>query len=249
MKPITNLLLLVALACYVFLPLFEISLVGNITGLQFTASMISAQQGAQYTAFVLIPFITIFLAIGFNSLKNRYWGIVVALLIFVTLYFFANVASMFQGFSLSDDPSVTSADVEMAEGMPVAGLGSGFYVSLVLTVLALLSALVSLMPFKFNKRLEESLDKRFVESKRHISKVGHKVGHEIHDEWNKIEVIDRPYKTRAVTACRRPRGRHTLHAQAGNRRRPLQRLYAQGLRRTTGPEPAGINELSPPEKV
>ena len=182
MKPITNLLLLVALACYVFLPLFEISLVGNITGLQFTASMISAQQGAQYTAFVLIPFITIFLAIGFNSLKNRYWGIVVALLIFVTLYFFANVASMFQGFSLSDDPSVTSADVEMAEGMPVAGLGSGFYVSLVLTVLALLSALVSLMPFKFNKRLEESLDKRFVESKRHISKVGHK----IHDEWNKI---------------------------------------------------------------
>ncbi len=84
MKPITNLLLLVALACYVFLPLFEISLVGNITGLQFTASMISAQQGAQYTAFVLIPFITIFLAIGFNSLKNRYWGIVVALLIFVT---------------------------------------------------------------------------------------------------------------------------------------------------------------------
>lgn len=186
MKPITNLLLLVALACYVFLPLFEISLVGNITGLQFTASMISAQQGAQYTAFVLIPFITIFLAIGFNSLKNRYWGIVVALLIFVTLYFFANVASMFQGFSLSDDPSVTSADVEMAEGMPVAGLGSGFYVSLVLTVLALLSALVSLMPFKFNKRLEESLDKRFVESKRHISKVGHKVGHEIHDEWNKI---------------------------------------------------------------
>ena len=190
MKPITNILLLIALVCYVFLPLFEISLVGNISGMQFTASMISAQRGAQYTAFVLIPFLTLFLAIGFNCLKNRYWGIVVALLIFVTLYFFANVASMFQGFSLSDDPSVASADVDMGEGMPVVGLGSGFYVSLVLTVLALLSALVSLMPFKFNKRLEDSLDKRFTESKRHISKVGHG----IHGELHKIGKHNRPEK-------------------------------------------------------
>lgn len=180
MKPITNILLLLALVCYVFLSLFEISLVGNLTGLQFTASMITANQGASYTAFALIPFVTMFLAIAFNCLKNRYWGIVVAVLIFFALYFFANVATMFQGFSLEHDPSV-AADLEMTEGLPVAGLGIGFYSSLALTILALISALVSLMPFKFNKRLEESIDKRFMESKKHISKVGH----DIHGEFHK----------------------------------------------------------------
>ena len=186
MKPITNILFIATLICYVFLPLCELQVKGDVTGLAYSAAMITENFSLKRTVFALLPFIACFGGIVFNCMKNRYWGIVVALLIFVTLYFFANVASMFQGFSLSDDPSVTSADVEMAEGMPVAGLGSGFYVSLVLTVLALLSALVSLMPFKFNKRLEESLDKRFVESKRHISKVGHNVGPEIHDEWNKI---------------------------------------------------------------
>ena len=185
MKPITNILLLITLVAYVFLPLFEISLVGNLTGLQFTESMITANLGPWYTMFSLMPFITIFLAIGFNCLKNRYWGIVVALLIFVVIYFFASLTNVFQGFSLVHDPEV-AADTELSEGLPIVGVGIGFYVSLIFTVLAFISALVSLMPFKFNKKLEETIDshigKSFESSKKHISKVGHG----IHDEFHKI---------------------------------------------------------------
>lgn len=179
MKPITNILLLLALVCYVFLPLFEISFIGNLSGLNFTASMITANKGFQYTFFALIPFITLFLAIGFNCLKNRYWGIVVAVLIFFTLYFFVNLSTMFQGFSLTHDPQV-APNAEVGEGMPVAGLGLGYYSSGVLTVLSLISALVSMMPFKFNKRLEQSIDKRFVTGKKQISRVGHGINDEIH---------------------------------------------------------------------
>ena len=159
MKPITNILLLITLVAYVFLPLFEISLVGNLTGLQFTASMITANLGAWYTVFSLLPFVAIFLAIGFNCLKNRYWGILVALLIFVVIYFFASLTTVFQGFSLVHDPEVVP-DTEMGEGLPIVGVGIGFYVSVVFIVLAFISALVSLMPFKFNKKLEERIDNR-----------------------------------------------------------------------------------------
>ena len=168
MKPITNILLLLALVCYVFLPLFEISFIGSLSGLNFTASMITENKGFQYTFFALIPFITLFLAIGFNCLKNRYWGIVVAVIIFFAIYFFVNLSTMFQGFSLTHDPQVAPS-AEMGEGMPVAGLGIGYYASFALTVLSLLSALVSMMPFKFNKRLEESIDKRFETSKKQIT--------------------------------------------------------------------------------
>lgn len=184
MKPITNILLLITLVAYVFLPLFEISLVGNLTGLQFTASMITANLGAWYTVFSLLPFVAIFLAIGFNCLKNRYWGILVVLLIFVAIYFFASLTTVFQGFSLVHDPEVAS-DTEIGEGMPIVGVGIGYYVSLVFIALAFISALVSLMPFKFNKKLEETIDshigKGFESSKKHISKVGHG----IHDEFHR----------------------------------------------------------------
>lgn len=179
MKPITNILLLLALVCYVFLPLFEISFLGNLSGLNFTASMITENKGIQYTFFALIPFITIFLAIGFNCLKNRYWGVMVTVLIFFAIYFFVNLNTMFQGFSLTHDPQVVP-NSEMGEGLPVAGLGIGYYTSFVFTVLALVSALVSMMPFKFNKRLEENIDRRFETGKKQISRVGHGIQGEIH---------------------------------------------------------------------
>ena len=199
MKPITNILLLITLVAYVFLPLFEISLVGNLTGLQFTASMITANLGAWYTVFSLLPFVAIFLAIGFNCLKNRYWGILVALLIFVVIYFFASLTTVFQGFSLVHDPEVVP-DTEMGEGLPIVGVGIGFYVSVVFIVLAFISALVSLMPFKFNKKLEERIDNRigkgFESSKKHISKVGHG----IHDEFHKIGKHTKHEKGENITA-------------------------------------------------
>ena len=181
MKPITNILLLLALVCYVFLPLFEISHMGSLTGLEFSSSLITYQLGMKYSLYALTPFITLFLAIGFNCLKSRYWGIIDAILIFMAIFFFVDLVTKFQGFSLVHDPAVAS-DTEMSEGMPIDRLGIGYYLSAGLTILAFVSALISLMPFKFNKRLEENIDKRFVESKKHISKVGHG----IHDEIYKI---------------------------------------------------------------
>lgn len=177
MKPITNILLLLALACYVFLPYFDASLAGDITGLGFTAGIITLNLGIKYTIFALIPFITMFLAIGFNCLRNRFWGIAVVVLIVFALYFFAESTTMSPGFTLDHDPSLAP---DINEGLPISGNGVGFYSSAIFTVLALLSALVSLIPFKFNKRLEESIDKGFSEGKKHITKVGHEIDDKIH---------------------------------------------------------------------
>ena len=114
MKPITNILLVLALVFYVFLPLMEISHMGNISGLDFSASLLTYNK-ARFTAFALAPFVTLFLAIGFNCLKNRYWGIVVAVIIFFAIYFFVNLSTMFHGFSLTHDPQVApSADSDTA---------------------------------------------------------------------------------------------------------------------------------------
>lgn len=177
--------MLLALVSYIFLPLFEISLIGNPSGLQFTASMITASSTFKNILYSLAPFLLLFAAIAFNCLKNRYWGVLVAVLIFGVLYFLATLTNMFQGFSLAHDPDVV-ANTEMGEGMPIVGVGIGFYVSFILIVLAFISALVSLMPFKFNKKLEETIDshfgKRLESGKKHISKVGHG----IHDEFHKL---------------------------------------------------------------
>ena len=88
MKPITNILLVLALVCYVFLPIMEISHMGSITGLDFSASLLTIKG---YTMFALTPFITIFLAIGFNCLRSRWWGIIDALLILMAIFFFVNM--------------------------------------------------------------------------------------------------------------------------------------------------------------
>lgn len=180
MKPITNILLVIALACYVFLPIIEISHIGGISGMDFTSSLIT-YNSTQYTLFALTPFITLFLAIGFNCLRSRWWGILDAILILFAIFFFVNLLTKFQGLPLSHNPEV-AADTEMSEGLPIIGLGIGFYLSSILTFLALLSALVSLMPFKFNKSIEHTFDKHFESGKKQISKVGHG----IHDEIHKI---------------------------------------------------------------
>lgn len=180
MKPITNILLVLALVFYVFLPLFEITHMGSISGLDFSASLLSYEQ-SRFTVFALTPFVTLFLAIGFNCLRSRWWGIIDAILILLAIFFFVSMLTKFQGLPLVHNPEV-AADTEMSEGMPIDGLRSGFYLSAGATILAFLSALVSLMPFDFNKRLEERIDKRFESGKRHIGKVGHT----IHDEIHKI---------------------------------------------------------------
>ena len=179
MKQITNILLLLALVCYIFLPLFNITYMGSLNGLGFTSSMITYGPNYRFILYALTPFITLFLAIGFNCLKSRYWGIIDSILIFMAIFFFVGLLANFKGISLVHDPAVVG-DTEMSEGMPINSLGIGYYLSAGLTILAFISALVSLMPFGFNKRLEESIDKRFVESRKHISKMGHGIHDEIH---------------------------------------------------------------------
>lgn len=180
MKPITNILLVLALVFYVFLPLMEISHMGSISGLDFSASLLTYNK-ARFTAFALAPFVTLFLAIGFNCLRSRWWGIIDAILILMAIFFFVSMLTKFQGLPLAHNPDVV-ADTEMSEGMPIDGLRSGFYLSAGATMLAFLSALVSLMPFEFNKRIEERIDRRFESGKRQIGRVGHT----IHDEFHKI---------------------------------------------------------------
>ncbi len=192
MKPITNILLVLALVCYAFLPIMEISHMGSITGLDFSASLLTFNG---YLLYALTPFITLFMAIGFNCLRSRWWGIIDAILIMMAILFFVNVLTKFQGLPLAHSPEVV-ADTEMSEGMPVVGLKSGLYLSSALTILAFISALVSLMPFEFNKRLEQRIDKRFESGKRQIGKMGHTIHDEIHKIGKKTkENVEQPHQT------------------------------------------------------
>lgn len=166
MKPITGLLLFVALICYVFLPLFELNMVSkDMTGLSFTIDAISS---GTHLKLALLPFVAGFLAIGFNCLKNRYWGILVVILIVAALYFYPAMVNYSQ-VPLDHAPEVIE-DVNFNEGMKVAGVGSGFISSCAAMVLALLSAIISLMPLKINRFIEQSIDHGIEESKKHLTR-------------------------------------------------------------------------------
>ena len=73
MRPITNILLVLALICYLFLSFYEISLMGKVTGLGFTAGTISQFQSIGKVALALVPFIACFGAVALNCLKRRWW--------------------------------------------------------------------------------------------------------------------------------------------------------------------------------
>jgi len=192
MKPITNILLVLALVFYVFLPIIEISHTGTITGMDFFSSLLTYNE-TKLTIFAFIPFITIFLAIAFNCLKSRWWGIIDAILILMAIFYFVNMLTKFQGLPLAHNPDIAS-NTEMSEGMSIIGLKSGYHLCLGSTILALISALVSLMPFQFNKRIEESFDKRIENRKKQIGKMGHTIHDEIH-KLGKHSKNEQPEKT------------------------------------------------------
>lgn len=185
MKPITNILLIAALICYVFLPFYDITLRGGLNGFDFTAGVISNASSFRGDIFALIPFISGFLAVGFNSLKNRLWSIGSIALILGWLFFFYT-ASDFHSFALNHSPEVAPSD-DLGEGFAIAGVGIGYICSCTLTTVALLSAIISLMPFKFNEAIEkavdDTIDKGLEGSRKHIKAIGH----EVRDEWSKIE--------------------------------------------------------------
>ena len=164
MRPITNILLVLALICYVFLPFYDISLVGTVTGLGFTAGKISQSLSLNNVVLALLPFITCFGAIALNCLKKRWWVLGTIALIIVGLLFFAHTNNL-HDIGLEHAPEVTP-DNDLGEGFAITGLGIGYKLSYALYVLSLLSALISLLPFKFNETIEKAVDDTFEDGRR-----------------------------------------------------------------------------------
>ena len=179
MKPITSLLLVLALICYVFLPFYDISFQGTITGFSFTAGTITQYPGVRHIAFALLPFISCFLAIGVNTLKNRWWGLLTAVFILGILYFFARCYN-FHDIALMHSPDVTPSE-DIGEGFSIVGIGIGFKASCVLSLLAMVTALVSVLPFSFNTTLEKAVDDTIDRSLEDVKSIGSRVSKDVKD--------------------------------------------------------------------
>ena len=123
MKPITNILLALALICYAFLPFYNISFQGSITGFEFTAGTISQHFGAFSLLKGLFPFIACFLAIGLNCLKKNWWAVGSIVLIALCIAFFVRVGQTYD-IALLHAPEVTPAD-DLGQGFSVLGMGVG----------------------------------------------------------------------------------------------------------------------------
>ena len=166
MRPITNILLVLALICYLFLPFYDISMIGTRTGLRFTAGTISQALSLRNVLVGLLPFIACFGAIALNSLKRRWWVLGAIACIFIWLWFYMDTATL-HDIMLRHAPEVTP-DNDLGEGFSVIGLGVGYKLSFALTALSLVSALVSLLPFKFNETIERAVDDTFEDGRRHV---------------------------------------------------------------------------------
>jgi len=184
MRPITNILLVLALICYLFLPFYDISMVGSRTGLGFTAGTISQALSLGNVLVALVPFIACFGAIALNSLKRRWWVAGAIVCILVWLWFYMDTATL-HDIMLLHSPEVTP-DNDLGEGFSVIGLGIGYKLSSVLTALSLISAILSLLPFKFNETIEKAVDDTFEDGRRHMR-----------EEFKRLEsAAHKPYKNK-----------------------------------------------------
>ena len=203
MKPITNILLALALICYAFLPFYNISFQGSITGFEFTAGTISQHFGAFSLLKGLFPFIACFLAIGLNCLKKNWWAVGSIVLIALCIAFFVRVGQTYD-IALLHAPEVTPAD-DLGQGFSVLGMGVGYKLSVGVLLLALVSSILSLLPFEFNHTIEQAVDgtiDRGIEGGRRVEQA-HAQGR-------------RPRQARRAgqaPAARRPCRPLTLHAQ------------------------------------
>lgn len=166
MRPITNILLVLALICYVFLPFYDLSLIGTRTGLGFTAGTISQALSLRAVLIALLPFLACFGAIALNSLKRRWWVLGTIACILIWLWFYMDTSSLHE-IMLRHAPEVTP-DNDLGEGFSVIGMGIGHKLSSALTALSLLSAIISLLPFKFNETIEKAVDDTFEDGRRHV---------------------------------------------------------------------------------
>lgn len=209
MKPVTNILLIVALICYIFLPFQAIEPSGALSGWQFTASLITRNFSIGKTLFALIPFIACFGSIMFNCMKHRYWGLAAGLFILAGIGFYI-IAGTPPQMPLPDDPDII-ADVPQ-EGAPVKGMAAGYYVSYAIMWLALISCIVSLMPFKFNTVLERHIDESWERGVNRSRMELNKVGKEINQELSHLESRTRKAKPKAKGAQPEPTALHKGYA-------------------------------------
>lgn len=191
MRPITNILLVLALICYVFLPFYDISFNGTVTGLGFTAGTVSQALSIGSVLIALLPFIAVFGAVGFNCLKNRWWVLASIAFIILGLWFFKDTGSV-HDVMLRHEPELTP-DNDLGEGFSIIGLDIGYKLAYLLTGLSLLSATISMLPFKFNETIERAVDDTFEDGRRHVRK-----------EFNRLESnLHKPHK------AKQPSGQHT----------------------------------------
>ena len=170
MKPITNLLLVVAIACYSLLTFYVVQMHGSISGLGFTTGAFS--KGFSSALFALLPFIACFGAIAVNSLKSRYWGLLVVAFIGLGIYFFASSGN-YHTVEVVINPGLSPSDSVGEAGLRVEELGLGHRIPHILLWIALVSAVISILPFKFNKKLEQTIDHQLHNAREHVSKLGH----------------------------------------------------------------------------
>ena len=132
MRPITNILLVLALICYLFLPFYDISMIGTRTGLGFTAGTISQALSLRNVLVGLLPFIACFGAIALNSLKRRWWVLGAIACIFIWLWFYMDTATL-HDIMLRHAPEVTP-DNDLGEILCPYSLVTDFGYRLALTV-------------------------------------------------------------------------------------------------------------------
>ena len=178
MRPITNILLVLALICYVFLPFYDISLNGTVSGLDFTAGTITQSLSLGNVLLALLPFITCFGAIALNCLKKRWWVLGSIALIVLGLWFFKDTGST-HDVLLRHEPEVTP-DNDLGEGFSIIGLGIGYKLAYILTGLSLISAIISMLPFKFNETIEKAVDDTFEDGRRHVRKEFNRLESNLH---------------------------------------------------------------------
>lgn len=187
MKPITNILLIAAIICYVFLPFRTMDLAGSITGLSYSAGLITENFSLPKTIFALLPFIACFGGVALNYTKHRYWSIATAALIAVGIAFFSKPDLFFQSWALSHDPELLGDPAAQIEGFKVKELNVGYYASNILMWMSLVSCIISIFPFKFNQTLERSIDDGLEKGLNKGKEGFSKVQQEFHEEISQLE--------------------------------------------------------------
>lgn len=142
MKTISNIILVLALVCYTFLPFYDVAMKGGITGFNFSAGLITAVDSWRGVTLALVPYVAGFLAIAFNSMHSRRWPLAAIGCIIVALVFYYQTSN-FTEIGLMHQPELMPTD-DIGEGFQVLGLKAGYWSSLALFAAALITCVISL---------------------------------------------------------------------------------------------------------